>query len=33
MDRLAEMEAFVQVVDCGGFTDAARRLGLSKSAV
>jgi DNA-binding transcriptional LysR family regulator len=33
MDRLTEMEAFVQVVDCGGFTDAARKLGLSKSAV
>jgi DNA-binding transcriptional LysR family regulator len=33
MDRLAEMEAFVSVVDHGGFTEAARRLGLSKSAV
>lgn len=33
MDRLAEMEAFVHVVDHGGFTEAARRLGLSKSAV
>jgi DNA-binding transcriptional LysR family regulator len=33
MDRLTEMEAFVQVVDHGGFTDAARRLGLSKSAI
>ena len=33
MDRLAEMEAFVQVVDDGGFTEAARKLGLSKSAV
>ncbi len=33
MDRLTEMEAFVQVVDTGGFTDAARKLGLSKSAV
>ena len=33
MDRLAEMEAFVQVVDHGGFTDAARKMGLSKSAV
>ena len=33
MDRLTEMEAFVQVVDHGGFTEAARRLGLSKSAV
>jgi DNA-binding transcriptional LysR family regulator len=33
MDRLTEMEAFVQVVDNGGFTDAARKMGLSKSAV
>jgi len=33
MDRLAEMEVFVQVVDDGGFTEAARKLGLSKSAV
>ncbi|MBA3324359.1 MAG: LysR family transcriptional regulator [Rhodobacteraceae bacterium] len=33
MDRLAEMEAFVQVVDHGGFTDAARKMGVSKSAV
>ena len=33
MDRLTEMEAFVQVVDHGGFTDAARKMGLSKSAV
>ena len=33
MDRLTEMEAFVQVVDQGGFTDAARKMGLSKSAV
>lgn len=33
MDRLTEMEAFVQVVDQGGFTEAARRMGLSKSAV
>ena len=33
MDRLTEMEAFVQVVDHGGFTDAARKIGLSKSAV
>lgn len=33
MDRLAEMEAFVRVVDLGGFTDAARKLGVSKSAV
>ena len=27
------MEAFVRVVDHGGFTDAARKMGLSKSAV
>lgn len=33
MDRLSEMEAFVAVVDQGGFTDAARKLGMSKSAV
>lgn len=33
MDRMAEMEAFVRVVEAGGFTDAARKLGLSKSAV
>ncbi|PIY75023.1 MAG: LysR family transcriptional regulator, partial [Rhodobacterales bacterium CG_4_10_14_0_8_um_filter_70_9] len=33
MDRLSEMEAFVRVVDVGGFTDAARKLGVSKSAV
>lgn len=33
MDRMTEMEAFVQVVDSAGFTDAARKMGLSKSAV
>ncbi|PKP84249.1 MAG: LysR family transcriptional regulator [Alphaproteobacteria bacterium HGW-Alphaproteobacteria-2] len=33
MDRLTEMEAFATVVDLGGFTDAARKLGISKSAV
>lgn len=33
MDRLTEMEAFATVVDQGGFTDAARRMGISKSAV
>ena len=33
VDRLSEMEAFVAVVEQGGFTDAARRLGCSKSAV
>ena len=30
MDRLLEMEAFATVVDQGGFTDAAKKLGLSK---
>jgi DNA-binding transcriptional LysR family regulator len=33
MDRMTEMEAFAMVVDQGGFTDAARRMGISKSAV
>lgn len=33
MDRLTEMEAFVTVVDQGGFTGASDRLGISKSAV
>lgn len=33
MDRLTEMEAYIAVLEQGGFTDAARRLGLSKSAV
>lgn len=33
MDRLNEMQAFVTVVDQGGFTDAARKLSVSKSAV
>lgn len=33
MDRLTEMEAFAKVVDSGGFTDAAKNMGLSKSAV
>ncbi len=33
MDRLTEMEAFLRVVDQGGFTEAAKKLGLSKSAV
>ncbi len=33
MDRLTEMEAFATVIDQGGFTDAARKLGISKSAV
>lgn len=33
MNRLTEMEAFVAVVREGGFTDGARKLGLSKSAM
>ncbi len=33
MDRLSEMDAFVQVIDQGGFTEAAKKLGISKSAV
>ena len=33
MDRLTEMEAFATVVDQGGFTDATRKMGISKSAV
>lgn len=33
MDRLTEMEAFAAVVCEGGFTDGARKLGLSKSAM
>ena len=33
MDRLTQMEAFATVVDQGGFTDAARKMGISKSAV
>lgn len=33
MDRLSEMEAFAAVVDQGGFTGAAAKLGISKSAV
>lgn len=33
MDRYGEMQAFMQVVDQGGFTEAARELGLSPSAV
>lgn len=33
MDRFAEMEAFVRVVEAGGFTEAARRAGISKSAI
>jgi len=33
MDRMAEMEIFVAVVDSGGFTEAANKLRLSKSSV
>lgn len=33
MDRLTEMEAFISVVEQGGFTGAAKKLGVSKSAV
>lgn len=33
VDRLADMSVFVQVVEQGGFSAAARRLGLSPSAV
>lgn len=33
MDRLTEMEAFANVVDQGCFTYAAKKMGLSKSAV
>ena len=33
MDRMAEMEIFVAVIDSGGFTEAANRLRLSKSSV
>jgi DNA-binding transcriptional LysR family regulator len=33
MDRYGEMQAFIQVVDQGGFTEASKTLGLSPSAV
>lgn len=33
MDRLTELQAFAAVIDRSGFTDAARELGISKSAV
>jgi DNA-binding transcriptional LysR family regulator len=33
MDRLSEMQSFVAVVEQGGFTDAARAIGVSKSVV
>ena len=32
MDRLTEMEAFATVVDQGGFTDAAKKMGISRSS-
>lgn len=32
MDRLTELEVFANVVELGGFTDAAKKLGISKSA-
>ena len=33
MDRLSEMEAFIKVVEFGGFTEASRKMGVSKSAI
>jgi len=33
MSRLIEMEAFATVIEEGGFTDAARKMGISKSSV
>ena len=33
MGRLVEMESFASVVDMGGFTEAGRKMGLSKSSV
>src|SRR5690242_3499025 len=33
MDRVTEMSSFVKVVECGGFSAAARRLGVSTSVV
>ena len=33
MDRLAGMEAFVAVVETGGFSAAARNLGVSRAVV
>jgi len=33
MDRLAAMEAFVRVAETGSFSEAARRLGVSKSLI
>lgn len=33
MNRLSDMQAFVRVIETGSFTEAGRRLGLSKSVV
>jgi Bacterial regulatory helix-turn-helix protein, lysR family len=33
MDRIAGMEAFVAVVEAGGFQTAARQLGISRALV
>jgi DNA-binding transcriptional LysR family regulator len=33
MDRLSELEAFLAVVEAGGFTAAGRRIGASQSAI
>jgi DNA-binding transcriptional LysR family regulator len=33
MDRLTSLTAFVRVVDCGGFSDAGRRLNMSTTMV
>ena len=33
MDRLSGMEAFVAVVETGGFSNAAKKLGLSRAVV
>jgi DNA-binding transcriptional LysR family regulator len=33
IDRLTEMQAFATVVGQGGFTDAARKMEISKSAI
>ena len=33
MDRLSEMEAFATVVDQGGFTDAAKKLGIHRRSL
>lgn len=33
MDRMSALEAFVKVAETKSFTEAAERLGLSKSAI